>query len=323
MQESVNKDREKYIGGSDIAAIMELSPFKKRYDLLLEKAGYKESDFKGNVFTDYGNQMEPIIRDYINGKESIIPTEKGFIEGKHVREAENGEIIGVRIHTDGETDNAILEIKTTSEIFDKVDDYKIYLVQLLFYMVNTDKPFGLLAVYERPEDLSLELDPERLHIYPIRLEDYTDLVEEISDNLDRFIDDLYKVKNNPFITEADLLPSEITDIARRILAFEDQLKYMKEIESKISSEKERLKIAMDAAGVPTWKTPNGYIITRVKDGEDKVTESEELDLDALKRDLPDLFKKIDDGGYLVIKRSVKKGSKGYVKITPPKKKKEE
>lgn len=323
MQESVKQDRDKYIGGSDIAVIMELSPFKKRYDLLLEKAGYKETDFKGNVFTDYGNQMEPIIRDYINGKESIIPTEKGFIEGKHVREAESGEIIGVRIHTDGETDNTILEIKTTSEIFDKVDDYKIYLVQLLFYMVNTGKPFGLLAVYERPEDLSLELDPARLHIYPIRLEDYTDLVEEISDNLERFIEDLVKVKNNPFITEADLLPSEITDIARRILAFEDQLKYMKEIESKIASEKERLKNAMDAANVPSWKTPNGYIITRVKDGEDKVTESEELDLEAIKRDLPELFKPADDGGYLVIKKTFKKGAKGYIKITPPKKKKEE
>ena len=323
MQDSVKQDRDKYIGGSDIPVIMELSPFKRRYDLLLEKAGYKESDFTGNIYTDYGNQMEPIIRDYINGKESIIPTTKNFIEGKHIREAESGEIIGVRIHTDGENDNTILEIKTTSEIFDNVDDYKIYLVQLLYYMVNTGKPFGLLAVYERPEDLSLELDPLRLHIYPIRLEDYTELIEEISDNLERFIEDLVKVKNNPFITEAELLPSEITDIARRILAFEDQLKYMREIENKLASEKERLKIAMDAANVPSWKTPSGYIITCVKDGEDKITEKEELDEEALKRDLPELFKPIDDGGYLVKKSTISKGRKGYVKITPPKKKKEE
>ena len=66
MQESVKQDREKFIGGSDIPIIMELSPFKSRFDLLLEKAGYKKNDFDGNVFTEYGNKMESKIRDHIN-----------------------------------------------------------------------------------------------------------------------------------------------------------------------------------------------------------------------------------------------------------------
>ena len=320
MQDSVTQDRDKYIGGSDIAVIMELSPFKKRYELLLEKAGYKADDFTGNIYTEYGNKMEPIIRDYIN--ELNKKRREPYIEGKHVREAEDGEIIGVRIHTDGENDDSILEIKTTSTIYPYLEDYKIYLVQLLFYMVTTGKNYGVLAVYNRPDDLSEVFDKDRLQIFEFDISDYTDLVEEIADNLERFIDDLVKVKNNPFITEAELLPSEITDIARRILAFEDQLKYMKEIENKLASEKERLKYAMDAANVPSWKTPSGYIITRVKDGEDKITEKEELDEEALKRDLPELFKPIDDGGYLVKKSTISKGRKGYVKITPPKKKKE-
>ena len=66
MQETVNKDRDKYIGGSDIPVIMNLSPFKSRYDLLLEKAGFKEDEFKGNIYTEYGNTLEPIIREWIN-----------------------------------------------------------------------------------------------------------------------------------------------------------------------------------------------------------------------------------------------------------------
>ena len=41
MQETVKQDRDKYIGGSDIPVIMNLSPFKSRFDLLLEKAGYR------------------------------------------------------------------------------------------------------------------------------------------------------------------------------------------------------------------------------------------------------------------------------------------
>ena len=321
MQDSVNKDREKYIGGSDIPVIMELSPFKKRYDLLLEKAGYKADDFTGNAYTAYGNQMEPIIRDFINSKGGgslLLPFSADFIEGKHVREAQGDEIIGVRIHTDGENDDAILEIKTTSKIYEKADDYKIFLVQLLYYMVNTGKPYGLLAVYERPEDLSLTLDPERLHLYPIRISDYMDLCEEIGDNLERFVEDLAKVKSNPFITESELLPSDINDITRRIIALETQIRGLKETEKEIEKEKDRLLNAMESAGVFNFDTPSGYHITRVKKGEDKVTVTDELDEEALKRDLPELFKPIDDGGYLVKKTSVRKGAKSYIKITAPK-----
>ena len=127
MQETVKQDREKYIGGSDIPVIMNLSPFKSRFDLLLEKAGYKENDFEGNVYTEYGNTMESKIREAINSQ-----IKEPFTEGKHIREAEADEIIGVRIHTDGENSDSILEIKTTSQIYPCVDDYKLYLVQLLF-----------------------------------------------------------------------------------------------------------------------------------------------------------------------------------------------
>lgn len=314
MQDTVNKDREKYIGGSDIPVIMEISPFKKRFDLLLEKAGYKESDFVGNIYTEYGNTMEPKIREAINSQ-----IKEPFVEGKHVREATGDEVIGVRIHTDGENTDSILEIKTTSQIYESLEDYKLYLVQLLFYMVNTGKRYGLLAVYERPEDLSEEFEAERLHLYQIDINNYQDLIIEISNACERFISDLAKVKSNPFITEEDLLPSEITDITARILAFESQIKYMKEIEEKVKSEKARLKRAMEAAAVKSWTTPNGYKITLIPDGEDKIVEEEYLNLEQMEKDLPDLFKPYAYGGYKETRKVEKKGKTGYVKITAPKK----
>ena len=312
MQETVNKDREKYIGGSDIPVIMNISPFKSRFDLLLEKAGYKENDFTGNVFTEYGNTLEPKIREYINDTFTFdgesYKTARPYIEGKHVREATGDEIIGVRIHTDGENVNSSLEIKTTSQIFDNVNDYKLYLVQLLYYMILTDKKIGVLAVYERPEDLNEELDPDRLHTYIIDADDYKDLIKEIGDSIESFIEDLKKVKDNPFITEEDLLPAEIPAITKRILAFEYQLKLMKETEEKIKADKARLKAAMVAASVKSWKTPSGYKITLVEDGEDKIVQKfNEKDFAANE---PDLYAQ-----YLEDK--VQKGRAGYVKITPP------
>ena len=310
MQDSVKQDREKYIGGSDIPIIMNLSPFKSRYDLLLEKAGYKKDEFSGNIYTEYGNTMEPKIRDYIN---SSFGGPFKFKEGKHTREAIGDEPIGIRCHTDGESPAAILEIKTTSQIFDNIEDYKIYLVQLLFYMANTDRKSGLLAVYERPEDLSEDFDPKRLHRYTIDIEKYQDLVNEIRDAVLRFEEDLIKLKANPFISEEELLPAEIPDIADRILAFESQLARMKEVEKQIKTEKERLKKAMEAASVKSWTTPNGYKITLVPDGEDKAVKV--FDEERFKSERPIVYKK-----YL--KDKITKGKAGYVKITAPAKKEE-
>lgn len=317
MQESVNKDRSKYLGGSDIPIIMNLSPFKTRFDLLLEKAELKEDHFDGNIYTDYGNTLEPVIREWINAD---LPDYAKFAEGKHIREAEAGEPIGVRIHTDGENKDTILEIKTTSNIYSSVYDYKIYLVQLLYYMVLTDKPNGLLAVYERPDDLDTTFNSARLHLYNIFLDEETGLVNEINKAIDSFLEDLIKVKENPFITEAELLPQEIPDITARIIAFESQLDYYKKIEKTVKAEKDRLKKAMESAGVKSWTTPNGYKITLVEDTPDTTKTEEVLDLEAIKRDLPDLFLTEADGGYMKSVTKTVKGKAGYIKITTPKSK---
>lgn len=310
MQETVKQDRDKYIGGSDIPVIMNLSPFKSRFDLLLEKAGYKEDAFEGNVYTEYGNTMEPKIRDFINDLYyADLEIYGKYVEGKHIREAEADEIIGIRIHTDGENDNTILEIKTTSQIYYDVEDYKIYLVQLLFYMVNTGKQQGLLAVYNRPEDLSEEFETERLQLFDIKLDDYKELCSEIGAACEKFIEDLQKVKDNPFITEEELLPTEITDITARIIAFESQIDYLKSIEKKIKDDKTRLKDAMQACGVKSWTTPNGYKITLVPDGEDEV--KKKFNESKLKESDPETYNK-----YL--EDTIVKGKTGYVKITAPK-----
>lgn len=322
MQDTVNKDRERYIGGSDIPIIMNLSPFKTRFDLLLEKSGYKANDFEGNNYTEYGNRLEPKIRDFFN---NVFDKDGAdFIEGKHVREAnEIDEPIGVRIHTDGERITnykgsevvEVLEIKTTSQVKETLDEYKIYLVQLLFYMVMVGAPIGTLAVYYRPEDFNEEFDPSRLQIFIAKVEDYKDLIDEIKRAVELFIEDLEKVKENPFITEEELLPQEIPDIATRILAFESQLETMKKIEKQIKEDKARLKEAMEAANVKTWNTPNGYKITLVEDTPSVYKEVETLDEEAFKLAHPKLHKK-----YLKTELKEIKGKSGYVKITAPKSK---
>ena len=297
--QAVTVDREKYIGGSDIPIIMGISPFKTRFDLLLEKAGLKENDFTGNEYTEYGNVMEPKIREHLN---STAGTGFEFKEYKKV----NGDI---RCHLDGYNEHEVLEIKTTSQIHEKVEEYKVYLVQLLFYMFNVDCENGLLAVYERPEDFNEEFDSKRLKLFSIELSNYKDLLEQINSAVEQFRIDLAKVKENPFITEEELLPVDLTELSNKIVVLENQLVEMKKVETQAKELKAQLKMAMENNNIKKWETPNGVKITLVADGEDKV--ARKFNETLFKENNLDLWDEYCED-------TVQKGKAGYVKITLPK-----
>ena len=300
--QDVRIDRNLYIGGSDIPIIMGISPFKKRFDLLLEKAGLKENDFEGNQYTEYGNILEPKIRDYINSKEKLP-----FYEDKKV----NGDI---RCHVDGYNGkDTILEIKTTSQVHNSVNEYKVYLCQLLFYMSEYEAKKGKLGVYHRPEDFNEEFDEKRLTTYDINIKDYKELVEDILQAVDQFRKDLIKVKENPFITEEELQPKELIELSNQVAVLENELKAYKEIEKKYNDFKSRLFTAMEEYGVKTWLTNNGTRITRIESTSDTIETIQEFNVEKFKEENVETYNK-----YVELKEITKKGKKGYVKITLPK-----
>lgn len=299
--QDVKTDRNLYIGGSDIPIIMGISPFKKRFDLLLEKANLKENDFEGNQYTEYGNLMEPKIRNYINNTQKV-----NFIEDK--------KIIGdIRCHVDGFDVGTILEIKTTSQIHSKVEDYKIYLVQLLFYMYNYNVEHGLLAVYERPSDFNEVFEAERLTIYYVYINDFKDLLNDILKAVEQFRIDLEKVKANPFITEEELQPNELIELSNKVVELENQLAAFKDLEKQYKDFKSKLYETMEANGVKTWETNNGVKITMVASTPDITETTNEFNVEKFRIENSELFDK-----YVEEKTITKKGKAGYVKITMPK-----
>lgn len=295
-KDSVIKDRDKYIGGSDIPIIMELSQFMKRFSLLLQKGGVEENTFTGNSYTDYGDEMEPKIREYINNHNL---SNKPYKEDTLI----NGNI---RCNVDGYNGESILEIKTTSKIHSDLEDYKVYLVQLLFYMMNYKIEKGVLAVYERPEDFNTEFDVKRLHLYYLTIDRFEGLCEEIKDSVKLFLEDLEKVKANPFITEEELVPVDVKDLAERVLLLEKQLKVYGDLKTKYDTFKEKLHIAMTNANLKTWELSGGTIITNVKDGAD--TTKKVFDEKKFKKEHEEEY-----NDYLIDK--VVKGKKGYIRIT--------
>lgn len=303
--QDVTIDRNLYIGGSDIPIILGISPFKKRFDLLLEKAGLKHNEFSGNEYTEYGNILEPKIREFINLNEK-----KPFVEAK--------KIIGdIRCHVDGYNQkDTILEIKTTSQVHKSVDEYKVYLCQLLFYMSVYEAKKGKLSVYERPKDFNEEFDEKRLTTYDITFKDYKELVEDILQAVDQFRKDLIKVKENPFITEEELQPKEVIELSNKVVELESKLLAFKELEKQYNNFKNDLFNAMEEYGIKSWVTNNGTRITRIDTTKDVIETSQEFNVSKFKEKNLELYNQFLESKEKVIK----KGKKGFVKITLPQEK---
>lgn len=296
----VSEDRDKYIGGSDIPAILGISKFTTRWQLLLQKAGLEERSFTGNRYTEYGHKIEPVIRDYIN-----LVYKKNFIPNRVI----NGDI---RYHADGFDGETVLEVKSTSETYSSVDGYKVYLVQLLKGMEENHVEKGILAVYDRPEDMSLVLDPQRLQVFEISLDEHRNLLDYVNREIDKFRSDLERLKENPLLSEQDFLPVNpgMITLTNKILAFEKQLAMLKEIEQQCKEAKKQLYNEMLKHGVPSWTLPNGTKITKVDESPAKTKTVTEFDSERFKAENPSLYQK-----YLKKVDKTTNGRAGYVRIT--------
>ena len=301
MDFDVTIDRELWIGGSDVGAIMNLSPFKTRYTLLLEKAGLKEIESIPTRYTVYGNKIESKIRDYVN--------EICFTNFQPNRKY-SGDL---RLHCDGDNGEEILEIKSTSHIFENVNDYKLYLVQLLLYTKEFGYSHCKLAVYHRPDDLSEVFDASRLQVFDIDINDYAGLIDEIYSALDSFRKDLARLKENPLLSEEDFQPTEVVALSNQVLAFEKKLAEYKTLEADYKRVKQQLFEAMQKHDVKTWVTVNGVRITRVDGTEGSLETVSYFDEDRFKKEHPEEYEK-----YYVSQERVVRGRNGFVKITIPK-----
>lgn len=295
----VSQDRDKYIGGSDIPAILGLSKFKTRWQLLLEKAGLEERTCSGNKFTEYGHIIEPQIRDFIN-----LTYNTNFVPNRVI----NGDL---RCHSDGFNGECVLEIKSTSDIHSTVDGYKVYLVQLVKYMEQNEVTKGILAVYDRPEDMNPVFDGKRLQVFEILMDDHRYLLAHVNREIDKFRVDLERLKENPLLSEQDFLPAgSLTTLADKVAKFENQLSQMKEIENQLKEAKKALYSEMVKRNVKSWSMPNGTKITRVDEVPASTKTVIEFDVERFKAEHP--------AAYHQFSKAVEKnvsGKAGYVRIT--------
>ena len=304
ISDNITKNRSKYIGGSDIPALFNVSEYKSYYELAKEKAGCLRGIYKGNEYTRYGQLLEPFIRDYINAIYNLKFRENTAID----------EEVGLRSNCDGLDKEAglLLEIKTNGGNKDNIEDY-ILQMQLYMYQFNVDK--GYLVQYKRPDDFykgfdyeihntddyfNLEFDKNRIIIKEIDRDD--ELIKEILRKAEIFWSDVERLKANPEMTEAEFyFKDEITEYRNtvtKLSRLENELQKLKNIENEAKEQRDILYNLMQKYNVKTMETEH-LQITRVYP-----TQALTIDSTKLKEEQPALIEKY----------SKVSNRKGYVRI---------
>lgn len=268
---NVMENRNMWVGGSDVPTILGLNKYKSQFELALEKVGIKKSEFKGNEYTEFGNIMEPQVREYINmlnGTKFIPMTLKNK---EH----------GIRSNTDGyeKEHRIILEIKTHG----KNPTKKVYEAQAQLYMWQFECEAAWLALYERPDDFNAEFDSDRLKIEVIERND--EYIGQILDAIETFWIRCEFLKDNPEATETEFYgfgQDEVAVLSNQVQKLEFELMKFKELEKQYKTAKQKLHDAMEEYDIKKFETDH-IIITRTLP-----TERKSIDSARLKKELPDI-----------------------------------
>lgn len=316
MNNNVEINRDKYIGGSDYPIIIGISKYKKVNELAGEKAGVILNTFEGNIYTKFGKFAEPIIRNWLNKTYNTQFKEDTFME-------ELADSLSLRGNVDGYDKqlNLILEIKTTSD-FEK--NQNVYEAQVRFYQKLVKNSKGFIIALERTNKmLELFKNNELEELKQIILDklnnndfDYLELSKvltkekkEIENSCIEFTNLVNEIALLGTI-EINQLPQEYTeyaiDISREFLEF-------KRIEEQLKQKREQLFELMQEYNVK--RISNDYAtITRVDPKQDKDYTNYIVNSEIPPHQLIDLINK----KIVIVEKKTRKGAKGFVKITEKK-----
>ncbi|MFS0979623.1 YqaJ viral recombinase family protein [Enterococcus casseliflavus] len=290
---NVTEKRTQYVGGSDVPAILGLSKYKTQYELAREKAGIVQPEFISNPYIQFGNKMEPFIREYINTVNSLNFITETFVDKQNM----------IRSNVDGiDLENKILlEIKTHGAN----PTEKVYEAQMQLYFHQTGCSYGWLAMYHRPSDFDLEFDRENLVIKEIERD--TGYIEKILDAIETFWIRVEYLKEKPDMTESeyysigndvDKLVARVERFELEMLEFEKKTKVLKEQQKEY---RELLYQKMEENDIKKIDTGD-IVITRVLP-----TTRLSVDSTRLKKEKPDIYdqylKKANVEGSIRIKES--------------------
>ena len=219
------------IGGSEFATVLDINPYKKRIELVLEKAGVIANTFEGNDATRRGEALETDIIAMFEDKSGL----KVHDEQKECTyETKDGSILPLVCHCDGITnDGAVFEAKTTDinskTWVDGIPEY--YKAQLEFncFLSNSNKAYIAVGYCKENEIIDF-----KYYEYIPQMKQ-----EEILEQCQLFTEDVEKYKSigvvnsgiiqkvdidGNLINELEVLNLQIAELKANLKPLEDRKK---------------------------------------------------------------------------------------------------
>lgn len=274
---NVTEKRTEFVGGSDVPVILGLSKYKTQYELAREKASIVQPEMSSNPYIQFGNKMEPLIREYINTLNSLNFHPDTFIDQDDM----------IRSNVDGIDDEnkILLEIKTHGVNPTPI----IYEAQMQLYLYQTGCDYGWLAMYKRPKDFDLEFDSSNLIIREVERDQ--EAIEKILDAIETFWIRVEYLKENPEMSERDYysIGNDVDKLVARVERFELEMlefkKKVKLLEDQQKAFRDELYKKMEEEDIKKIDTGD-IIITRVLP-----TVRKSVDSTRLKTEEPSIYEK--------------------------------
>lgn len=274
----VTKNRQLYIGGSDIAAIMGISRWKTPLKLWAEKTGKIDAPDLSNVeAVEMGTELEQFVADMFTKK-----TGKAVRRAPKVYQHPNYPYMVAHIDRLVTGTDELLECKTCSlfkkEEWEGEEIPKEYILQVMWYLGITGRKTGYIAVLIGGQSFKykrIEFDSEMFDVMVDAAKDFWQHVQTntpvaVMSNDDDTLKELYNEHNEVFI---ELFPED-ERTAEATINFEEKVAHLQELkreQKELDTEKKQIEaeikeIIKGNLGIKTpryiitWKFQNGGFI---------------------------------------------------------------
>jgi putative phage-type endonuclease len=143
------RQKQKGIGGSDVATILGLNPYKTTFTLWLEKTGQIEPPVLNNEYIEWGNILEPVIREKFAKETGFEVYENHWVMCHSLHDFMVANIDGEVVDPQFGGKPGVLEIKTAGErMRDQWEEGppNHYMLQIQHYLAVLDYEYAYVAV---------------------------------------------------------------------------------------------------------------------------------------------------------------------------------
>ena len=272
-------DRKKGVGGSDIAAICGLSPYRSRLDVWKDKLGLLP-DFEGNKFTKAGNYLEPVVAQ-------MFSDETGFLISLPIDIIMTGSKPHYKYSIDrivniSDSENAILEIKTTQKCLDEPLDE--WLLQSTWYCGHMGYKQIFIAWLERGVDFKYKRIDFDIELFEMLCNEADNFWHEVENEIEpepRYAFEKLPISGSS-IEASDFMHAKII----RAAEIRDSIK---ELEEQLEAIKLEVKNAIGESETVTYK---GMTLAtfKLRKGQTRI------DSKRLQEEMPDIYSKFSKTG---------------------------